>query len=41
MCEEPLFEYCGMHLTGLVVNNREEPDIEDAADEPELDLTDQ
>jgi len=37
--EQPLFEYYDIHLTGLVVSNREVPDQDDddkPDDEPEL-----
>lgn len=36
MPDEPLFEYAGMELHGLVVSNREEPDTQD---EPEYEPT--
>lgn len=38
MLAEPLFEYYDIHLAGLVVNNREEADIEEPVEEPELEL---
>jgi hypothetical protein len=36
MPEEPLFDYCGMHLHGLVVSNRE---ADDTQEEPEYEPT--
>ena len=37
MPDEPLFEYAGMHLHGLVISNREEADTEDT--EPQYEPT--
>ena len=39
MCEEPLFEYYDIHLTGMVVDNREVIDTDEDTEEPELELT--
>lgn len=33
---EPLFEYYDIHLHGLVVSNREEPEEQEEPVEPEL-----
>lgn len=41
MLVEPLFEYYDIHLSGMVVSNREEADMEEPADEPELELLEQ
>ncbi len=39
--QEPLFEYYGIHLTGMVVLNGDEDDDtpDDQNEEPELDVT--
>jgi hypothetical protein len=34
--ELPLFDYYDMHLYGLVVDNREEPEPDEPDEEPEL-----
>lgn len=36
MPDEALFEYFDIHLTGLVVSNRDEPEPDEPDDEPEL-----
>jgi len=38
MPDEALFEYYDIHLCGLVVSNREEPEDQDEPDELELPL---